>query len=67
MEVGKWLVKLAGRRPGLEFPSYRDLMARALEPSFECDLARKILGWTPVEEREAFLDRTVRIYAPKSD
>ena len=67
MEVGKWLVKLAGRRPGLEFPSYRDLKARALEPSFECDLARKILGWTPVEEREAFLDRTVRIYAPKSD
>ena len=64
MEIGKWLVKLAGRRKGLVFPSYRDLKARALVPTFECDLAREVLGWKPVEEREAFLDRTVRIYGP---
>jgi predicted dehydrogenase/nucleoside-diphosphate-sugar epimerase len=66
MEIGKWFVKLVGRKAGLEFPSYRDLKARALEPSFECDLARKVLDWKPVEEREAFLDRTVRIYGPPS-
>lgn len=67
MEVGKWLVKLAGRRRGLEFPSYRDLKARALETVFECNLAREVLGWTPVEEREALLDRAIRIYAPRRD
>ena len=62
MEIGKWLVKLAGRRPGLEFPSYRDLKSRALFPVFECDLAREVLGWQPVEDREEFLDKALRIY-----
>ncbi len=62
MEIGKYLVKLVGGRSGLEFPSYRDLRARGLFTVFESNLAREILGWTPVEEREAFLDHTVRIY-----
>lgn len=65
MEIGKWMVKVAGRRPGVEFPSWRDLKARALFPSFSCRIARDVLGWEPLEEREAFLDRTVRIYAPE--
>lgn len=62
MEIGKWAVKLAGRRPGLEFPSYRDLRARALFPVFECDLARERLGWRPVEDRERLLEVAVRVY-----
>ncbi|MCB9915715.1 MAG: NAD-dependent epimerase/dehydratase family protein [Planctomycetes bacterium] len=62
MEVGKWAVKLAGRRPGLEFPSWRDLRARALFTVFECDLARTKLGWTPLEDREGLLDAAVRVY-----
>jgi predicted dehydrogenase/nucleoside-diphosphate-sugar epimerase len=62
MEIGKWAVKLAGRRPGLEFPSYRDLRARALFPVFECDLARERLGWEPVEDRERLLEVAVRVY-----
>ncbi len=65
MEIGKWIVKVVGRRPGVVFPSYRDLKARALVPAFKCNLAREVLGWQPVEEREAFLDRAVRIYAPR--
>ena len=64
MEVGKWLVKRAGGRQ-VEFPSYRDLKARALSPRFRCELARDVLGWEPVENREAFLDACVRIYAPR--
>lgn len=64
MEIGKWLVKLAGRRKDAQFPSYRDLKSRALVPAFACNLARERLGWRPIEEREAFLDRAVRIYAP---
>lgn len=62
LEIGKWLVKKAGRRAGVEFPSWRDLKSRALIPSFTSRLARERLGWQPVEEREAFLDRTVRVY-----
>ena len=61
MEVGKWLVKRAGRRKA-PFPSYRDLKSRALITPFQSDLARKELGWTPVEDREEFLDKAIRIY-----
>lgn len=63
MEIGKWMVKRAGGRK-VEFPSYRDLKARALAPRFRSNLAREVLGWKPTEEREAFLDACVRIYAP---
>jgi nucleoside-diphosphate-sugar epimerase len=64
MEIGKWMVKKLGRRPGTVFPSYRDLKTRALVPRFSCRTAREVLGWRPVEDREAFLDRTVRALAP---
>jgi hypothetical protein len=62
MEIGKWMVKKLGRRPGVEFPSWRDLNARALVPPFTSRTAREMLGWKPVEDRETFLDRAVRIY-----
>lgn len=62
MEIGKWIVKKIGRRPGATFPSYRDLKTRALVPRFSSRTAREVLGWRPVEDREAFLDRTVRIH-----
>lgn len=64
MEIGKWIVKRAGGRQ-VDFPSYRDLKARALAPRFRCELAREVLGWRPLEDREAFLDECVRIYAPR--
>lgn len=60
MEIGKWVVKKIGRRPGATFPSYRDLKTRALVPRFSSRTAREVLGWRPVEEREAFLDRILR-------
>ncbi|HEX5716894.1 MAG TPA: NAD-dependent epimerase/dehydratase family protein [Thermoanaerobaculia bacterium] len=63
LEIGKWVVKKAGRRPGTVFPSYRDLKARALVPAFPCKTAREVLGWSPVDDREGLLERTVRIYS----
>jgi len=57
LEIGKWVVKKVGRRPGVEFPSWRDLKSRALVTTFACDIARAKLSWKPVEEREAYLDR----------
>ncbi|MFH0943637.1 MAG: NAD-dependent epimerase/dehydratase family protein [Planctomycetota bacterium] len=62
MEIGKWLVKKAGRRKGASFPPYRDLKARSLRPGYSCDIAREVLGWQPVEDPEVFLDRAVRIH-----
>lgn len=64
MEIGKWLVKKAGRRADAAFPSWRDLKARSLARPFRCETARQVLGWEPVEDREAFLDAAVRVYAP---
>jgi nucleoside-diphosphate-sugar epimerase len=60
LEIGKWLVKKVGRQKDAPFPSYRDLKTRSLAPPFTSRTAREVLGWTPVEDREAFLDRAVR-------
>lgn len=65
MELGKWLVKKAGRKQGVEFPSWRDLKSRAMVPSLSCETARRVLGWQPTEDRERFLDVAVRCYAPE--
>lgn len=65
LEIGKWIVKKAGRRAGVEFPSWRDLKARSLAVTFTCDVARSI-GWKPVEDREGLLDRCVRVYRPRA-
>jgi predicted dehydrogenase/nucleoside-diphosphate-sugar epimerase len=65
MEVGKWLVKKAGRRKDARFPSWRDLKSRAMVPRLSSRLARDVLGWRPVEERERFLDVAVRVHAPE--
>jgi predicted dehydrogenase/nucleoside-diphosphate-sugar epimerase len=65
LEIGKWVVKKAGRKPG-RFPSARDLKTRALAPRFTARTAREVLGWRPVEDREAFLDRYLRCYGRSS-
>lgn len=62
LEIGKWLVKKVGRRPGARFPAFRDLKSRSLAPRFTSRTAREVLGWRPVEEREEFLDRWVRVH-----
>ncbi len=60
IEVGKWIVKKIGRRAA-EFPSWRDLEARSLASPIPSKTARQVLGWKPIEDREQFLDRAVRI------
>ena len=57
MEVGKWLVKKAGRRKDAAFPQYRDLKSRAMHPELSCNLARDVLGWRPCEDGDELLRR----------
>jgi len=55
MEIGKWLVKRAGGQGDAPFPPWRDLKSRELWPALSARTARVLLGWQPVEERDAFL------------
>ncbi|MFT7171231.1 MAG: hypothetical protein ACI80K_004385, partial [Paracoccaceae bacterium] len=41
---------------------YRDLKSRALMSPFSSNLAREKLNWKPVEDKQEFLDKAIRIY-----
>lgn len=57
---GRWLLKTAARRAWQPVPSLRDAMSMEHYPRIRSDRARAVLGWTPVEEREPFLNAAVR-------
>jgi nucleoside-diphosphate-sugar epimerase len=59
MEVGKWCVKVAARRPA-PWPSYRDLTTRSLVAHLDCSAAKEVLGWRPVADPAEFLARAAR-------
>jgi predicted dehydrogenase/nucleoside-diphosphate-sugar epimerase len=60
IDVLKWLVKTAARKPENAFPSWRDLKTRSLAARFDCRLAKQLLGWKPVADREEFIERGIR-------
>ena len=55
IEICKWLVKKATRRPGVQWPSFRDLKSRSCARPFDISRARRELGWAPEADRERFL------------
>jgi len=59
IDVAKWAVKTAARKPENTFPSWRDLATRSLAARFDCSLAKKLLGWRPVADREEFIERGI--------
>lgn len=61
-EVGKWLVKVAvGRKSPM--PAKRDFLSRGLEATFDCADVKRDLGWSPVADRQQFVERGIRVYA----
>jgi nucleoside-diphosphate-sugar epimerase len=54
IEIFKWLMKVAARKPGNTFPSYRDLKSRSLATQFDCSAAKTKLGWRPNANLEHF-------------
>jgi nucleoside-diphosphate-sugar epimerase len=60
IDVAKWAVKLAARKPENSFPSYADLASRALVSPFDCTRAKRVLGWAPESDRERFIERGIR-------
>ena len=60
-EVGKWLVKVAvGRKSAI--PAKRDFLSRGLEATFDCADVKRDLGWSPVADRQQFIERAIRVY-----
>jgi predicted dehydrogenase/nucleoside-diphosphate-sugar epimerase len=53
-ELFKWFVKFVVRKPGNEWPSYRDLKSRALRPWLDCTRAKELLGWQPIADESEF-------------
>jgi predicted dehydrogenase/uncharacterized protein YbjT (DUF2867 family) len=64
-DLFKWGVKLAVRKPGNAFPSYRDLKTRALRAPLDCSGAKQQLGWRPEADRARFLARAIGEAFPK--
>jgi predicted dehydrogenase/nucleoside-diphosphate-sugar epimerase len=60
IDVVKWAVKAAARKPGNAFPSWRDLKTRSLAAPFDCTLAKDLLDWRPVADRAEFIERGIR-------
>jgi nucleoside-diphosphate-sugar epimerase len=60
IEVGKWLLKVAARKPENPFPSYRDLKSRGLVSRIDCSAAKRFLNWTPNSDVEVFYREAVQ-------
>ena len=54
-EYGKYLVKVAARRPR-EWPAYRDFASRSFTTELDCSDAKRDLGWQPEADTTRFLD-----------
>jgi nucleoside-diphosphate-sugar epimerase len=63
-DIAKWVLKIAARKPDNPFPSYRDLVTRALRSQFDCSAAKEMLGWRPVADREQFLQQAIDANLP---
>jgi hypothetical protein len=53
--------RAGGRRPAP--PSRRDLLSRGLLASFDCDDAKRDLGWRPVADESEFLRLAIGAHA----
>ncbi len=62
--VMKWLVKAALRKPGNAWPYYRDLKCNAFFADLDCSQAKRLLGWQPMADREAFLREAIDSQLP---
>ncbi|MCC7062242.1 MAG: hypothetical protein IT456_05515, partial [Planctomycetes bacterium] len=55
-EFGKYLVKVAARRPR-EWPAYRDFKSRGFLSELDCSDSKRDLGFAPETDRARFVQR----------
>jgi predicted dehydrogenase/nucleoside-diphosphate-sugar epimerase len=61
-ECAKYLLKRATGRDAAP-PSRRDLLSRGLMATFDCDDAKRDLGWSPVADWSRFRERAILVHA----
>jgi nucleoside-diphosphate-sugar epimerase len=61
-ELVKWGIKRAARRRA-PLPRYRDILSRGLVARFDCEDAKRMLGWRPVAQPEEFWRRAIGVHA----
>lgn len=62
-ELTKWMLRRA-RGDDAPAPSRRDLLSRGLSAQFDCEDAKRDLGWVPAVDPRTFLQHAVAGYAP---
>jgi nucleoside-diphosphate-sugar epimerase/predicted dehydrogenase len=56
----KWMAKVLLRHPERRPPSLRDWTSRTYRARYDCSKACRLLGWSPVSDRDALLAEGVR-------
>jgi nucleoside-diphosphate-sugar epimerase len=62
VEYLMWMVKGLVHKPDNTQPSYRDLRSLTMAADLDCSAAKKLLGWQPETDREAFLREAVDVH-----
>lgn len=61
-DMAKWMIKKAvGRKVAM--PARYDILSRGLNAAFDCGDVKRALDWRPVDDRERFIERGVRVHA----
>lgn len=61
-ELGKWCIKAAGGRRSPP-PSRRDILSRGLSATFDCQDAKRALGWAPTGDPAVFARLAIDVHA----
>jgi nucleoside-diphosphate-sugar epimerase len=64
IEFMKWAVKAIAGKPNNSRLSYHEFAYRSLASPFDCTLAKQVLGWNPVSDRERFIELGIRRTVP---
>ena len=58
-EIVRWTLKELARRPENPFPPLRDFNSIRMSAPLDCSLAKRMLGWKPVSDRDEFIRRAI--------
>jgi len=64
LESLTWLIKAVACKPNNTRMTYREFAYRTMTSDIDCRLAKQVLDWRPVADREQFIERAIRRALP---